>query len=212
MRAWNLCLLTVGVCLAGDGVHAQSDVRLEFVASTAALGYAAHAYDAIWSEYGERIVAALERRTCLSFPEHAVTAVIADAVSHSGGPEHPMQLRASYAADLKRSTLVHELGHRHLWQLTERLDDVDGHRTLYLVLDRIWADIWGESFADERIRGESTWSAEYDYASAWDWARSLQPEERRRLWNRLLVLNGFPPGCDGPLGSSPGGRHPEPPG
>jgi hypothetical protein len=101
-----------------------------------------------------------------------------------------MSLRASYDVDIKRATLVHELGHRHLWQLTQRLDALDGHRTLYLVLDRVWADVWGIEFADERVLGESSWRSSYDYAAAWAWARGLTPDERSRLWNRLLAING----------------------
>jgi hypothetical protein len=183
-----------GTLLAASGVaHAQTKVA--FIPSTAAHTYAAKAYEAIWAESGERIVTALEKHTCLPFAESTVSAVIADAVSHSGGPEHPMQLRASYDRDVKRSTLVHELGHRHLWQLTERLDDVDGHETLYLILDRVWADVWGEEFAESRIRGESGWRASYDYGDAWSWARSLAADERARLWNKLLAMNGFAATC-----------------
>ena len=176
---------------------ARAQTQVDFIASSAALEYATKAYKAIWEEYGERIVAALESRTCMRFPEAQVSAVIADAVSHSGGPEHPMQLRATYAENVKQSTLVHELGHRHLWQLAERLDDVDGHKTLYLVLDRVWADVWGEKFAEDQIRSESGWRSDYDYAAAWTWARSLEPAEREALWNRLLVMNGFADACSG---------------
>jgi len=163
---------------------------MEFIASTAAHEHAARNYRAIWAEDGERIVAALEARTCLPFQETTVAAVIDDAVSHSGGPEYPMGLRASYDLDVKRATLVHELGHRHLWQLSERLDGVDGHQTLYLILDRVWTDVWGEQFAAERIRGESSWRASYDYAAAWNWATKMTADERSRLWNRLLAMNG----------------------
>ncbi len=182
------------VCLAASAAQAQ--MELDFIASSPAYGYAAKAYKAIWEEYGERIVAALEKRTCMPFPELRVSAVVADAVSHSGGPEHPMGLRATYAPDVKQSTLVHELGHRHLWQLVERLDDVDGHKTLYLILDRVWADVWGEKFAEDHIRNESGWQSEYDYASAWTWARSLELAERARLWNQLLAMNGFSDTCN----------------
>ena len=100
-----------------------------------------------------------------------------------------MRLRRSYLRKEKASTLVHELGHRHLWQLAERLDEVDGHKTLYLILDRVWVDVWGEEFAENRVRGESDWNEKY--ADAWAWARSLGSEERARLWNQLLVMNGF---------------------
>jgi hypothetical protein len=178
---------------------ARANVEIEFIPLTAADQWDARTYRALWEEYGERIVAALEARTCLPFHEASVAAVVADAVSHSGGPEHPMRLRATYVHDTKKATLVHELGHRHLWQLEERLDDVDGHRTLYLVLDRVWADVWGEQFAEDRIRGESDWRASYDYAAAWAWVRALAPEERTRLWTQLLAMNGFPASCNSPV-------------
>ena len=196
-RIGRAILVPVVALFSMGGAQAQTEV--EFIPATAALPYAARAYREIWDEDGERIVAALEARTCLAFAESSVTAIVADAVSHSGGPDSPMRLRASYMPDVKKSTLVHELGHRHLWQLAERLAGVDGHMTLYLVLDRVWADVWGEEFAAERVRYEANWGG--DYATAWAWARSLSPEERRRLWNRLLVMNGFPGGC----GSSPEG-------
>src|SRR6185436_10328821 len=107
----------------------------------------------------------------------------------------------------KQSTLVHELGHRHLWQLTERLDGVDGHRTLFLILDRVWADVWGAKFADYRVAGESGWVGGYDYAAAWTFARALSPAERVRLWNELLRRNGLPGDCVGTAApSSPEAR------
>jgi hypothetical protein len=184
-------LLTAALLLASNAQAAE----VEFVPLSAADRWDARTYQAIWDEFGERIVAAFEAVTCLPFAESVVSAVVADDVSHSGGPEHAMQLRATYARAVKQSTLVHELGHRHLWQLAERLDGLDGHMTLYLVLDRVWAQVWGEAFAEERVRSESDWLADYDYAAAWKWARSLPRAERQRLWNELLVLNGFPAGC-----------------
>jgi hypothetical protein len=183
-------LLAIVAWLAAAATHAQPAV--EFLASTAAHESAARTYRSIWEQDGARIVAALEARTCMRFPELAVAALVGDSVSDSGGPEHPMSLRASYDVDVKRATLVHELGHRHLWQLAERLDDVDGHRTLYLILERVWADVWGDAFAAERVRGEASWQASYDYAAAWAWARALSVDQRGILWNRLLALNGMP--------------------
>ena len=178
---------------------ARSQPVVEFVPASPAYEYAAREYREIWSQYGERIVAALEARTCLRFPEERVTAVVGDEGSNSGGPEHAMGLRAGYPPSVKQSTLVHELGHRHLWQLTERLDGVDGHRTLFLILDLVWADVWGAKFADYRVAGESGWMGDYDYAGAWRWVRALSPVERATLWNQLLALNGMPNACVGPL-------------
>lgn len=192
---WYLGPIASLVLLAAAGADAR--VQVEFVPETPADQWDAGTYRAIWDAYGERIVAALEARTCLAFQEAQVAAIVADAVSHSGGPEHPMRLRATYVLDQKKSTLVHELGHRHLWQLEERLDGIDGHQTLYLILDLVWADVWGAEFAEQRVDGESAWLARYDYAGAWQWARSLPAAQRSRLWNTLLQMNGFPGGCEG---------------
>jgi hypothetical protein len=193
--------LLSGFCALLAVGAAAAQVDLKFLAATAAHEPAARAYRAIWEADGERILAAFEATTCLPFAERHVAAVIDDAVSHSGGPEHPMSLRGSYGQDVKRATLVHELGHRHLWQLTERLEDLDGHETLYLILDRVWAAVWGEEFAAQRVRDESSWLASYDYAGAWTRVRSLDRDERALLWNRLLALNGFAGGCRAGAGS-----------
>jgi hypothetical protein len=188
-------VVLVAALLGGHPSHA---VEVEFVALSPADQWDTGTYRAIWHEFGERIVAAFEAVTCLPFTEPRIPAIVADDVSHSGGPAHPMQLRATYARAVKQATLVHELGHRHLWQLAERLDGIDGHMTLYLVLDRVWAQVWGEDFAAQRIQTESDWQASYDYGKAWQWARALQLEERTRLWNELLTTNGFPGGCNAP--------------
>jgi hypothetical protein len=195
-------LISIVLTLAWLAVSPAKAVDVQFVAHTAADEWDARTYRAIWKEDGDRIVAAFEAVTCLPFHESTVSAVVADDVSDSGGPEHPMLLRATYGRAAKQATLVHELGHRHLWQLARRLDGIDGHMTLDLVLDRVWAYVWGQKFADERVRGESEWLASYDYGTSWKWARSLKPQERARLWNELLVRNGFPGGCRGVLGNS----------
>jgi hypothetical protein len=179
------------------GARAASAVEVEFVALSPADQWDTKTYRAIWDEFGERIVAAFETVTCLPFAEPRIPAIVANDVSHSGGPQHPMQLRATYARAVKQATLVHELGHRHLWQLAERLDGIDGHMTLYLVLDRVWAQVWGEEFAAQRIATESAWDASYDYGKAWQWARALGRDERARLWNQLLARNGYAGACHG---------------
>ena len=185
-------LLLVALFIPG---MAGAKVSIDFIPSSVEQERNAKVYQAIWARDGERIVKAFETWTCMPFSESRVAAIVADAASHSGGREHPMRLRAGYFRNVKQSTLVHELGHRHLWQLAQRLEGIDGHRTLYLILDKVWAEVWGEKFAQDRIRDESAWLARYDYSGAWQWARSLAPRERTQLWNRLLALNGFPAGC-----------------
>jgi hypothetical protein len=199
MRRTSETLLKLsGVVLVAAllGANPAKAVDVEFVAFSPADQWDARTYRAIWAEFGPRIVAAFETVTCLPFRESLVPAVVAEDVSHSGGPAHPMQLRASYVRAVKQATLVHELGHRHLWQLAERLDGIDGHMTLYLVLDEVWAQVWGGEFAAQRIAGESEWRATYDYGKAWQWARALQRSERTQLWNDLLARNGFSGNCN----------------
>jgi hypothetical protein len=188
-------LMLAASWLAATPAHAQPDVL--FIPASRGELYAADTYRTIWEDYGERIVAALESRTCMPFAEPVVWARVAEAVSNSGGPDHPMRLRASYDRDAKASTLVHELGHRHLWQLSKRLSGINSHMTLYLILDRVWADVWGDAFAARRIDGESVWDDEYE--NAWAWAQSLGVDRRTALWNRLLRINGFDGYCYGPL-------------
>lgn len=190
----SIILLAAALFLPG---MAGAKVSIDFIPHAPEQEGNARVYQAIWARDGDRIVKALEARTCMPFSESRVAAIVADAPSHSGGPEHPMRLRAGYFRAVKQSTLVHELGHRHLWQFPNRLDGIDGHRTLYLILDRVWADVWGEQFARDRIRDESSWLARYDYSGAWRWARALAPDERMQLWNRLLAINGFPASCRG---------------
>ena len=187
-------LLLAAAGLATSSARAQIDVV--FIPASRAELYHADTYRSIWEDSGERIVAALESRTCMPFVEPTVWARVEEDVSNSGGPDHPMRLRASYAREVKASTLVHELGHRHLWQLDQRLPGIDTHMTLFLVLDRVWADVWGDAFASARILGESGWDAEYE--NAWEWAQALGPDRRMALWNRLLRINGFEGYCYGP--------------
>jgi hypothetical protein len=188
-------LMLAATWLAAMAANAQPDVL--FIPASRGELYAADTYRAIWDDDGERIVAALESRSCMPFAEPVVWARVAEAVSNSGGPDHPMRLRASYDREVKASTLVHELGHRHLWQLSERLPGINTHMTLYLILDRVWADVWGDAFAYRRIEGESVWDDEYE--NAWAWAQSLGVDRRTALWNQLLRINGFDGYCYGPL-------------
>ncbi|MDE0005989.1 MAG: hypothetical protein OXQ29_25130, partial [Rhodospirillaceae bacterium] len=86
-RAW----IVSAVALPAAAAQAQPELIL--VPANSALPYAVRAYQEIWDEDGERIVAALETRTCLPFSEPSVTAIVDYAVSYSGGPDYPMRLR-----------------------------------------------------------------------------------------------------------------------
>ena len=184
--------------------QADAQINAVFAATGIDVEYAARMYREIWTEYGQDIIDGLEARTCLPFDEPLVEAIVTEDTSNSGGPEHPMTLRASYVREVKQSTLVHEIGHRHLWKLEERLDEIDGHMTLFLILDRVWADIWGADFAEHAVVTETGWHQRY--AEAWAWARSLTDDERATLWTELLNLNGFG-SCENLVHRSSGGSN-----
>ena len=66
-----------------------------------------------------------------------------------------MMLRASYPPDVKKATLVHELGHRMNGQLRRRPRDIDEHRILFLYLYDVWESLYGKEFADQQVVIES---------------------------------------------------------
>ena len=84
-----------------------------------------------------------------------------------------MYLRASYPADVKKSVLVHEHGHRLIVQLKNRPADLDEHRVLDLFLYDVWESLWGRDFADQQVTFESGLRGMYDYEAVWKWALSL---------------------------------------
>jgi hypothetical protein len=97
---------------------------------------------------GSRIVEAMERGSGLTFLENHVNAVVFEGVSQSGGGDRPMYFRASYPADVKKATLVHEHGHRLIAQLRNRPTDLDEHRVLFLFLYDVWDSLWGVAGPD----------------------------------------------------------------
>jgi hypothetical protein len=81
---------------------------------------AAEEYQRIWADEGERVIRAMEQVTRLEFPEKEVAAEIYEGPSFSGRGSLPMRLRASYPFEIKKGTLVHEMGHRMNGQLRRR--------------------------------------------------------------------------------------------
>jgi len=96
----------------------------------------------------DRIIEGLEKISTLRFPEKHVKAEIYEGPSFSGRGGAPMKLRASYQAEEKKGTLVHELGHRMNAQLKVRPADLDEHRLLFLYLYDLYVDLYGKDFAD----------------------------------------------------------------
>jgi hypothetical protein len=145
---------------------------------------AVNEYQHIWDTEGVRIIDAFKKLTGLSFVEDRIAVVIYEGVSFSGRtPNDMMKLRASYSADVKKATLVHELSHRLLFNLKNK-PDMDEHQTINLYLYDVWVDLYGEKFADEMVGIEKK-RAE-NYQQAWDWALSLSKEQRAEKFLELL--------------------------
>ena len=147
------------------------------------------AYRRAWVAEGSAILEAMERGTGLTFLETHVNAVVYEGVSSSGAGDTPMYLRASYPADVKKATLVHEHGHRLIAQLRIRPADLDEHRVLDLFLYDVWESLWGRDFADQQVTIESGRTGLYDYKAAWNWALSISKAERASRFADIVKAN-----------------------
>jgi hypothetical protein len=195
MLAW----IALGISLGGVAPQ-HSRVSVRFSPESARFDEAAKQYQAIWDVDGERIVETMERVSGLTFTETEIQAVVFEGVSHSGSADSPMKLRASYPADVKKATLVHELGHRLAFQLRFYFGthkEPDSHRILYLYLYDAWVSLYGQNFADQQVAVEKgrtvpaafRWFRGYDYKSAWDWALRLSSTERSLKLREVIRKN-----------------------
>jgi len=146
----------------------------------------AEEYSQIWNEDKEKIVSALESFSGFKFIDTFIKVFIYEGVSFSGRkPENPMRLRASYESDVKKATLVHELGHRVLFSLDKDVwKGLDSHKVLNLFLYDVWISLYGKGFSDrmveiEKSRGEI-------YQNAWNWALGFSEEERAKKLSQLI--------------------------
>lgn len=193
-----LCLVICGVVAGGDGsfpspsgvdLFAQGRVNMTFTPQEQKFAEAAEAYRRLWADEGPKIIEAMERGSGLTFLETHVKAVIFEGPSRSGIGDLPMYLRASYPADVKKATLVHEHGHRMIAQLTNRPAELDEHRLLFLFLYDVWESLWGKGFADEQVEIESRRTGLYDYKTAWKWALSISKDQRASRFADIVKSN-----------------------
>ena len=181
----SLALLWNPVASAADqGEAARVAIHFEPQAPTEAFVKAAAEYDAVWKAESARIVEAMERITGLRFEEREIKAVVYEGVSFSGSGNTPMRLRASYPAEVKKATLIHEISHRLLGRVRTTAD-IDEHRKLFLVLYDIWVTLYGKEFADRNVAVESSRRGLYDYEAAWKWALAMSAEERAETFKTL---------------------------
>jgi hypothetical protein len=194
------CLLST---LAGAGSSAQGTrVSLTFDSQNkdAKFEPAVAEYRRIWAAEGQRVIAAMERITSLTFPQKNITAEVFEGPSNASllfnragipvGSRDPMRFRASYTPDVKKGTLVHELGHRMNLNLRARPADLDEHRLLFLYLYELDVDLYGKEFADADVAFSRTLKGLYDYDAAWTWTLAMSKEERQARWAEVLKLNG----------------------
>ena len=130
------------------------------------------------------MIEAMQRITALRFEERDIKAVIYEGTSFSGSGDRPMRLRASYPAEVKKATLIHELLHRMLGRV-KTTADIDEHRKLFLVLYDIWVALYGREFADRNVTVESGRKGLYDYESAWKWALAMSAGDRAAQFKML---------------------------
>lgn len=145
---------------------------------------AAKEYQDIWDSEGEKIIETMERISGLRFVEKFINAIVYEWISFS----FPLRLRASYPLDIKKATLIHELGHRLLAgnKITKKGKNfraLEIHKPLYLILYDIWVNLYGEDFAKKNVKIES--ERHEDYKEAWEWVLSFDKETRTKKFTEL---------------------------
>jgi hypothetical protein len=165
--------------------HAQHHVRISFVPQSDSFAAAARDYSQRWAVEGDRIVREMENVTFVypAFADTAITANVFEGVSNSGYRESPMRLRASYPADTKKATLIHELGHRLQAGLFRR--DEEEHGPLFLWIYDVWVKLYGQQFADAQVAVERARGG--PYPKAWDEALALSANDRAARWHALVA-------------------------
>jgi hypothetical protein len=145
---------------------------------------ASEEYRRLWEAEGARIVAALEAASGHAFPNAPIDVIVSEGAPMTAFDGRTMRLRASYSADYKKATLVHEMGHRLAFALPRRTG-LDDHRLLYLFLYDVWSDLYGRDFADRMVTIERRIPGRYDYDAAWTWALAMTREERQARLREL---------------------------
>ena len=159
-------------------------VKIKFTPESDKFVPATREYEALWRAEGDRIIDAMEKVSGLKFKESEIETIVFEGVSNSGYPgRSPVKMRASYSADTKKATLVHELGHRHISQIEKWPEGLDPHQLLFLILYDIWVDLYGEKFAKEQVEIEK--SRRGPYPKAWNYALDMTRREREEKFRQI---------------------------
>ena len=182
-------LLAILILAFASNAFAQNTITMSFTPESEKYAQATKEYQAIWSGEGKRILGTMESVSGLKFEEQEVRVIVYEGVSFSGFGDSPMKLRASYPSDIKKATVIHELGHRLIASI-RKTKEMDEHRVLFLILYDIWEKLYGKDFADNAVAVEKTRKGLYDYESAWKWALAMSQEERAAKFKALRESAG----------------------
>ena len=174
--------LLAALLLSGT-FQARAATEIRFTAEAPEFEAAAEEYRRIWKEEGARIAEVLHRLTGLRLEPGPIQTIVFEGVSNSGYRNIPMRMRASYPADTKRATLVHELSHRLISDLVSK--DFEEHPIIFLFVYDAWVELWGQEFADAQVVVESRREGLYDYAGAWKDALALGKTGRAEAWAKF---------------------------
>ena len=138
-------------------------------------------YQNIWDSEGDNIVTAWKSKTGLLFRESFVNAIVFEG----RGQSHPLSFRASLSPEMKKATIIHELGHRILYKKIKlpEFSSLENHKHLNLCFYDILIDLDGIEFANRVVEEESKHPL---YKEAWGWALSLSKEQRAEKIKELL--------------------------
>ena len=189
-----LCCLSPAIADPGAGwigpqakpAVASARVKLNFTAESEKFDAATEEYRGIWQTDGARIIEAMEQVTGVKFTETEVDVIVYEGVSKSGFRQIPMKMRASYPLDIKKATLIHELGHRHLSQFRSITKDTEDHPLLFLWLYDMWVKLYGKEFADGAVKAESARKGLVDYAGIWKTTLALTEQERAAKFKEFV--------------------------
>ena len=150
-------------------------------------------YESIWQGDSIKIVSALEEITKYVFKENFINAVV------SGSKEsrsHPLSLYAKLQFEVKKMTLVHELGHRILLpprrlQFADKKQyptSLENHKVLFLILYDVYEVVYGKEFADSAVKRDSE-ELQGLYKEAWDFALSFKTKgDRQKKFQEMMQI------------------------
>ena len=182
-------ILIMGLMLASHTMAQEPGIRMNFSPESDKFVDSTKQYQEIWKAEGSKMIAAMEAVSGMTFVDTEVSVIIFEGASNSGFKDKPMKLRASYPEEVKKATLIHELGHRLNVQLQKRPDNIDEHRILFLYLYEVWTKLYGQDFADRMVAVEKKRKGLYDYESAWNWALALTKDERAAKLKEIVKTN-----------------------